>query len=290
MAFTNPIVGGDGELVRNQIKSRDYVPGVSGWIIRRDGTVEFSNGVFRGSIVIGGGVVTITENGIVIQTPTGYLSLTPDGGFQVFSPSGDVDGGYAEVTPPVNPDESGRLVLTPPPTAIPGPSFQPFQLFANSENVGGQDRATSFVYGAASITGGAMPAIEMTSAFADESSNPSMKIYGLGRGANPDEHMPILDFQHNVYLRGKAGTVNVSTGGVSTTTFSQAVVFATPFPVGVTPVIGGLTLETGGAPGQLWSMRINALSNAGFTIQGSRSAAVILPSTPVHWTAFVPQS
>jgi hypothetical protein len=53
-SFRNSILGGNGTLVRPQMQSPDYVAGVSGWIIRRDGTVEFNNGIFRGTIVNGG--------------------------------------------------------------------------------------------------------------------------------------------------------------------------------------------------------------------------------------------
>lgn len=37
-------------LRRAAIQSPDYVPGVAGWIIRQDGSVEFNNGVFRGTL------------------------------------------------------------------------------------------------------------------------------------------------------------------------------------------------------------------------------------------------
>jgi hypothetical protein len=53
MPFGNPITGGQGALLRTAIKSPNYVPGVSGWSINRDGTAEFSNGVFRGAVLIG---------------------------------------------------------------------------------------------------------------------------------------------------------------------------------------------------------------------------------------------
>ncbi len=35
------------------VQSPNYVPGVSGWIIRQDGSAEFNNGTFRGSIEVG---------------------------------------------------------------------------------------------------------------------------------------------------------------------------------------------------------------------------------------------
>jgi hypothetical protein len=50
--FSNPILGGDF-LVRPAMKSPNYVAGVSGWSINKDGTVEFNNGTFRGSISVG---------------------------------------------------------------------------------------------------------------------------------------------------------------------------------------------------------------------------------------------
>lgn len=52
MAFRDPVVSGT-TLVRNAIASPNFVAGVSGWIIRRDGSAEFNNAVFRGNIVIG---------------------------------------------------------------------------------------------------------------------------------------------------------------------------------------------------------------------------------------------
>lgn len=51
MPYSNPIVGGT-TLVRSAIQSADYVPGVSGWIIRRDGTAEFNAVTVRGSLIV----------------------------------------------------------------------------------------------------------------------------------------------------------------------------------------------------------------------------------------------
>lgn len=53
MPFSNSVLGGDGSLVRTQEKSVNYVPGVSGWVIKADGTAEFNNGTFRGSLAVG---------------------------------------------------------------------------------------------------------------------------------------------------------------------------------------------------------------------------------------------
>lgn len=50
--FSNQIIGGLSKLIRNAIMSPDYVPGVSGWSINKDGTAEFNDAVFRGTVVI----------------------------------------------------------------------------------------------------------------------------------------------------------------------------------------------------------------------------------------------
>jgi hypothetical protein len=55
--FTNPIVGGGGNLIYPSIHSPNYVPGVSGWAINKDGTAEFNDvdilGTITGSIIDG---------------------------------------------------------------------------------------------------------------------------------------------------------------------------------------------------------------------------------------------
>lgn len=48
--FNNPLVSKGGSLVYPSIHSPDFVAGVSGWSIRKDGSVEFNNGVFRGTL------------------------------------------------------------------------------------------------------------------------------------------------------------------------------------------------------------------------------------------------
>lgn len=49
MPFSDPIVAGT-TLIRRAIQSVDYVAGVSGWIIERNGDAEFNDAVFRGTI------------------------------------------------------------------------------------------------------------------------------------------------------------------------------------------------------------------------------------------------
>jgi len=50
--FNDSIVGGIGTLIRQYIQSSNYVPGVSGWTINKDGSAEFNSATFRGVIII----------------------------------------------------------------------------------------------------------------------------------------------------------------------------------------------------------------------------------------------
>jgi hypothetical protein len=52
MGFVNAVVGGI-TLVRAAIQSPNYVAGVSGWTINRDGTAEFNNVTVRGDLLVG---------------------------------------------------------------------------------------------------------------------------------------------------------------------------------------------------------------------------------------------
>jgi hypothetical protein len=50
MGWQHSIAGGQGNLIAVVFKSPDYVPGVSGWAVFKDGSVEFNNGTFRGIV------------------------------------------------------------------------------------------------------------------------------------------------------------------------------------------------------------------------------------------------
>lgn len=49
MGFSNPIIGGGGALVYPSIKSPNFMAGLLGWIIRKDGSAEFNNLTIRGT-------------------------------------------------------------------------------------------------------------------------------------------------------------------------------------------------------------------------------------------------
>lgn len=88
MQFGNPIVGGAGSLVRQSIHSPDYVAGVSGWTINKDGTAEFNSTTIRGDLRVVG------ANGSEVWIHEVDTSARID----VYSPSPDplVNPGYIE--------------------------------------------------------------------------------------------------------------------------------------------------------------------------------------------------
>jgi hypothetical protein len=64
MGFRQAILAGV-TLIREAIRSPDYVPGVSGWSINRDGTAEFSDTTIRGELIAASG-------------PNDYVKVTPN--------------------------------------------------------------------------------------------------------------------------------------------------------------------------------------------------------------------
>lgn len=75
--FQNPLLGADYSLAVPQIQSPNFITGVSGWIIRKDGTAEFASGLFRGELVAVNGNKMA---GIVFNTPSGdpVFVINPD--------------------------------------------------------------------------------------------------------------------------------------------------------------------------------------------------------------------
>ncbi len=52
MVFQDPVLAGE-KLIHTGIRSDNYVAGLTGWRIARDGTVEFNSGTFRGQLTSG---------------------------------------------------------------------------------------------------------------------------------------------------------------------------------------------------------------------------------------------
>lgn len=52
--FANQILGGASKLIRAAIQSPDFLTGVRGWSIFKNGSAEFNNSIFRGTITVTG--------------------------------------------------------------------------------------------------------------------------------------------------------------------------------------------------------------------------------------------
>jgi len=88
--FNNSIVAGSNNLIRAAIQSPNYVPGVSGWTVKKDGTVEFNSGTFRGTVVAGqfqGSQFIMNNSGLF------FYSGTPAAGnlIAAFAPTAGTD-------------------------------------------------------------------------------------------------------------------------------------------------------------------------------------------------------
>lgn len=73
--FKHDIAGGQGNLVIRALQSPDFAAGAQGWQVRRDGSVEFNNGTFRGTV--SGGVFAGTD-----------FEINPSGLFFYSGPAG----------------------------------------------------------------------------------------------------------------------------------------------------------------------------------------------------------
>lgn len=74
--FSDPIAAGDGSLIYPALKSPDYLPGSTGWMISRDGSAEFNNVDVRGQLFVSGSGTSY----IFIWAPAGAptMNLNPD--------------------------------------------------------------------------------------------------------------------------------------------------------------------------------------------------------------------
>lgn len=79
--FANAVVGGAEFLIRSAIKSANYIATVSGWRIAKDGSAEFSNGTFRGTIIVGGNTITLDSTGIHIIGASHRWDMDANNGF-----------------------------------------------------------------------------------------------------------------------------------------------------------------------------------------------------------------
>lgn len=120
--WASPIAAGDGSLIYPALKSPNFVTGVVGWQISRDGSAEFASGIFRGDVLI--------------ITPDRIISITGNSGVKVedlVSP-----GGFAQLT--TAPAYGGLINLQPIDSIIPLTTFEPSRIYTDADESFGDSR------------------------------------------------------------------------------------------------------------------------------------------------------
>jgi hypothetical protein len=68
MGFANSIIGGAATLIRAAVQSANFITGVSGWRVTKDGNAEFNNITIRGTF--GGTDFVVNANGMFFYSPS----------------------------------------------------------------------------------------------------------------------------------------------------------------------------------------------------------------------------
>jgi hypothetical protein len=136
--FEDPIAAGDGSLIFPALKSPNYVPGVSGWQLTRDGDFEGNDVVVRGEIDIVG------NNGSEFKIYTAPVGVTETAAIIEYWPGDYPDLAYPAPDPGrfqagsvLLPDHAGRLRVISP---LSGTAQAYMDLYGGTEE-GGVDTA-----------------------------------------------------------------------------------------------------------------------------------------------------
>jgi hypothetical protein len=177
--FESKVVAGT-VLVRSAIQSPDYVPGVSGWAIMSNGSVELNNAVVRGSFDAGNGTVTANSGGFRVRGPERDMDITVTEGYIVQHRSYPQQTDFAELNVQSQPSSvGGKLRLGAPPTTVAGKT-----MIEGGINVrrtiesAGTVTLPQMTITAPSVSGYAAASIEMYSERDNHSSDPNVVITG----------------------------------------------------------------------------------------------------------------
>ena len=81
LVWDDPIAAADGSLVYPAMKSPNFVPGVSGWRVTRQGNVEFNDATIRGTLEAGGGTVRLSNSGLHVDGANEQFDINTTAGF-----------------------------------------------------------------------------------------------------------------------------------------------------------------------------------------------------------------
>jgi hypothetical protein len=257
--WDDPIAAGDGSLIYPGLQSINYVAGVSGWRIERDGDAEFNNITARGDIIVAGSdgsEVRIESSG------NGSISFSPPPAVgQVLTVPGSLSSGW-------------------------GPNYMFMTMNTPDGTLGGNpvDSGSLFI-GSSLADGTPYPGFN--------EDNPLLEFNGdlLVNGGNIRMVGDITNMvDENVYLRGETGEHTFSLSAVSSATVS--IVFANPFPITVTPMVS-TNIDNGAAGFARWGSRGIAVGPSGFTLfvfKGDAGDPAATGNLKVLWSAMTEKS
>lgn len=97
MSFSNSVIGGAAALIRAAIKSPNFVTGLTGWQIAKDGAAEFNNVTVRGSIAGTDFLIDSSGDFFLLNSHGNTIALISPangaaGGMWVYADAGAVQG------------------------------------------------------------------------------------------------------------------------------------------------------------------------------------------------------
>ena len=279
MPFTNPIVAGT-TLIRTAIRSPDYVPGVSGWSINKDGTIEANDAVIRGELIAGGGTVFLDDTGLTIEGSVNTYMINAAVGFRAFRfPD---DGSYAFIDVFDAPDSiGGYLALSPQdPTPVNGNSYSsPGFVYADTEEVGAKDLGVTLIASPV-FPGKSFSFIALKSQGSNSGADDSLIL--LKTATVQIQNSNLIDFNSHEYLRGENGKILMTFAAA--VSGLQAVAFATAF---TNPPMVKTNITSGAGSTARWGSRAINITNTGFDmfVFSGNAVAAAWTNVEVSWEA-----
>ena len=287
ITWNDHVAANDGSLIFPALKSPDYNPGVSGWSINRDGTVEFNSATIRGALVAGGGAVTADLHGlrVVDQAGTVEYLVNRTGGFAArnIPDNGAISqlsvGQLTFVPGAGNPTPGGKTVTT------------RGRVSTNFDTVGTEETfSLDLVSG--SLAGMDDANIKLRSEGGNGIAQPFIVIDANGQpGSNVEISAEFTTIDHKLYsadtgmffcpIQMDTITFNITASANA----NQAIVFPTPFPVGRT-IIVMTNLSSGAGASAGFKSRAFTPTNTGFTVNVNGPAAATFLAV-VDYVAFV---
>lgn len=266
ITWSDPIAASDGTLVFPAIKSMNFVAGVSGWEINRDGSFEFgSGGTIRGNVIVTG------ANGSYVKILNQFIGAEIDLKGSTIS-NATVEAAVLPAIIRASNNNNGLQTLNY--LSLNSPHYSP------------------------SATGIAYPQLDMSSASYDGSTGPIFRVYEPG--GTP------LSIQLDVNSGGSvsdsgdlavAGTISDSThhlnykptvSSTANVSFTSATSATVVIAFGVTfPTAPAMTtnIDSGAGAAAQWNSRAINITTTGFTLLVFAAAAGAWTNIPVTWTA-----